>query len=119
MNWPGFPQAPDFRPTKHAGTTEKTSSGEGRPELWIVNTLFSCLRRPCVVQFCPTLASAVRVRPEAGGPLSSNGRAVADGKPRYVTALAETDSAQGCVLREGGQRLRDRRSQQPKRFAAA
>lgn len=72
------------------------ASAEGRPELWIVNTLFSCL---CAAhasysfapRWCPPFISALV--PEDRCHL--NGVAVADGKPRYVTALAETDRAQG------------------------
>jgi uncharacterized protein (TIGR03032 family) len=76
--------------------TEGKTREEGRPELWIVNTLFSCL--------CAAHASysfAPRWRPPFVSALVPedrchlNGLAVADGKPRYVTALAETDSAQG------------------------
>ncbi len=75
---------------------ERNPSGEGRPELWLVNTLFSCL---CVVhssysfvpRWCPPFVSALVAEDRC----HLNGLAVAEGRPRYVTALAETNSAQG------------------------
>jgi uncharacterized protein (TIGR03032 family) len=76
--------------------TQQNVAGEGMLELWIVNTLFSCL--------CAAKASysfAPRWRPPFISALVPedrchlNGLAVAEGKPRYVTALAETDSARG------------------------
>ena len=65
-------------------------------EFWIVNTLFSCL---CALhphysftpRWRPPFISALR--PEDRCHL--NGVAVVDGQPRYVTALAETDSPSG------------------------
>jgi uncharacterized protein (TIGR03032 family) len=70
--------------------------GGSVPELWIVNTLFSCLSAvhasySFAPRWCPPFVSALA--PEDRCHL--NGLAVQDGKPRYVTALAETDSAQG------------------------
>ena len=68
-------------------------SGE---ELWVVNTAFSCL---CTLHadhsfeprwqpsFISTLAPEDRCH--------LNGMVLVDGKPKYVTALAETDTAQG------------------------
>lgn len=86
------------------GPSEKGSlGGGGGLELWIVNTLFSCL--------CAAHASysfAPRWRPPFVSVLAPedrchlNGVAVQDGKPRYVTALAETDSAQGWRPRKVG-----------------
>jgi uncharacterized protein (TIGR03032 family) len=65
-------------------------------ELWIVNTLFSCL---CTLDgkhsFVP------RWRPKFIGELAAedrchlNGLACVDGKPKYVTAMAESDTAGG------------------------
>jgi uncharacterized protein (TIGR03032 family) len=78
------------------GFTGRKTSGEGQPELWIVNTLFSCL---CAVhasysfvpRWWPPFVSALA--PEDRCHL--NGLAVQGGLPRYVTALAETNSPQG------------------------
>lgn len=65
-------------------------------ELWVINTAFSCL---CTLDdrhsFVP------RWRPPFIGSLAAedrchlNGLAMADGKPKYVTALAEADTPQG------------------------
>jgi uncharacterized protein (TIGR03032 family) len=65
-------------------------------ELWIVNTLFSCLCVPheqytFVPRWRPPFISAFAAEDRC----HLNGLAVADGQPRYVTALAETDTAQG------------------------
>lgn len=77
-------------------------------ELWIVNTLFSCL---CTLH--PEFNFAPRWRPEFVSALVAedrchlNGLAAADGQPRFVTAMAETDSKQawravkktaGCLI---------------------
>ena len=69
---------------------------EGGSEFWIVNTLFSCL-----AALHPHYSFAPRWRPAFISALSPedrchlNGVAVADGQPRWVTALAETDSPSG------------------------
>jgi uncharacterized protein (TIGR03032 family) len=68
----------------------------GASEFWIVNTLFSCLcaldpRYSFSPRWRPPFISALR--PEDRCHL--NGMAVVDGRPRYVTALAETDSPRG------------------------
>lgn len=65
-------------------------------ELWVVNTRFSCL---CTLD--PNYSFVPRWRPKFITGLASedrchlNGLAVRDGKPRYVTALGETDTAGG------------------------
>jgi uncharacterized protein (TIGR03032 family) len=65
-------------------------------ELWIVNTLFSCL---CTLH--PAYHFAPKWRPSFVSALVPedrchlNGIAVADGRARYVTAMAETDCRQG------------------------
>lgn len=65
-------------------------------EFWVVNTLFSCL-----AALHPTYSFAPRWRPPFISALRPedrchvNGLAVVDGWPRYVTALAETDSPEG------------------------
>lgn len=80
------------------------SAGIGK-EFWIVNTLFSCLaalhpRYSFAPRWRPSFVSALR--PEDRCHL--NGLAVVDGQPRYVTALAETDTPAGwrAVKRDGG-----------------
>lgn len=77
-------------------------------ELWIVNTIFSCL---CTLH--PSYHFAPRWRPPFISALAGedrchlNGLAAADGRPRFVTAMAESDSKQswravkktaGCVI---------------------
>jgi uncharacterized protein (TIGR03032 family) len=65
-------------------------------EFWVVNTLFSCL-----AALHPSYSFAPRWRPPFVSALRPedrchlNGLALADGRPRYVTALAETDSPEG------------------------
>src|SRR5262245_39792436 len=65
-------------------------------ELWIVNTLFSCLctlheRHSFVPRWRPPFITALR--PEDRCHL--NGLALETGRPKYVTALAETDTPRG------------------------
>jgi uncharacterized protein (TIGR03032 family) len=65
-------------------------------EFWVVNTLFSCLCAlhpsysftPC---WRPPFVSALRPEDRC----HINGLAMMDGQPRYVTALAETDTVEG------------------------
>lgn len=65
-------------------------------ELWAVNTLFSCL---CVIR--PDYSFVPRWRPPFVSQLASedrchlNGMAADDARPRYVTALSETDTPAG------------------------
>jgi uncharacterized protein (TIGR03032 family) len=71
-------------------------AGRGGGEFWIVNTLFSylCALHPhysFAPRWRPPFISALR--PEDRCHL--NGLAVVDGQPRYVTALAETDTPSG------------------------
>jgi uncharacterized protein (TIGR03032 family) len=83
--------------SKTARPVEQGAKGEGTaPELWIVNTLFSCLCAAhssynFVPRWRPSFVSALA--PEDRCHL--NGLAVDDGQTRYVTAMAETDTAQG------------------------
>lgn len=68
----------------------------GGSEFWIVNTLFSCLSAlhplySFAPRWRPPFISALR--PEDRCHL--NGLAVVNGQPRYVTALAETDTPSG------------------------
>jgi uncharacterized protein (TIGR03032 family) len=65
-------------------------------QLWFVNTLFSCLcvlhpRLSFLPQWKPPFISAVTSEDRC----HLNGLAMADGQPRYATALGQTDSAQG------------------------
>src|SRR5262249_38706315 len=70
--------------------------GEGEAELWAVNTRFSCL---CTIH--PDYSFVPRWRPPFITALAAedrchlNGLALVDGRPRYATALGETDTAGG------------------------
>jgi uncharacterized protein (TIGR03032 family) len=72
-------------------------SPEGRgEELWLVNTAFSCLctldaRHSFVPRWRPPFISSLAAEDRC----HLNGLAMADGTPKYVTALAETDTPQG------------------------
>src|SRR5262249_12225147 len=74
-------------------------------EFWVVNTLFSCLSA-----LHPAYSFAPRWRPPFVSALAPedrchlNGLAVADGRPRYATALGETDTPEGwrAVKANGG-----------------
>ena len=65
-------------------------------ELWIANTLFSCL---CTVDgrhsFVPRWQPPFVTQLAAEDRCHLNGLAVADGRVRYVTAMAQTDAAEG------------------------
>jgi uncharacterized protein (TIGR03032 family) len=68
----------------------------GRDELWLVNTAFSCLctldgRHSFVPRWRPPFVTALAAEDRC----HLNGLAMADGEPKYVTALAETDTPQG------------------------
>ena len=86
----------------HEAAWVESSSGS---EFWIVNTLFSCL---CALH--PHYSFAPRWRPPFISALRPedrchlNGMAVINGQPRYVTALAETDTPSGwrAVKNNGG-----------------
>ncbi|MDI6911769.1 TIGR03032 family protein [Nocardioides sp.] len=73
------------------GTTE-----DGRPDLWVVNTLFSCL-----AGLDPTYSFVPRWRPRFVSGLAAedrchlNGLAMRDGAPAFVTVMAQTDTAAG------------------------
>jgi uncharacterized protein (TIGR03032 family) len=65
-------------------------------ELWLVNTAFSCLctldgRHSFVPRWRPSFITTLAAEDRC----HLNGLAMADGKPKYVTALAETDTPQG------------------------
>lgn len=78
---------------------------DAQGELWFVNTLFSCLctlddRSSFVPRWRPHFVS--HYAPEDRCHL--NGLAMRDGRPRYLTALGETNTAQGWRQnkRDGG-----------------
>ena len=65
-------------------------------KLWVVNTLFSCLatldeRHSFVPRWRPKFISGLTAEDRC----HLNGLAIQDGRPQYVTAMAETDSPQG------------------------
>jgi uncharacterized protein (TIGR03032 family) len=65
-------------------------------ELWLVNTAFGCLctldgRHSFVPRWRPPFLTALAAEDRC----HLNGLAMADGAPKYVTALAETDTPQG------------------------
>jgi uncharacterized protein (TIGR03032 family) len=92
----------------HEAAWVEGTAGSGRAggsEFWIVNTLFSCLSA-----LHPNYSFAPRWRPPFISALRPedrchlNGLAVVNGQPRYVTALAETDTPSGwrAVKNNGG-----------------
>ena len=66
------------------------------PQLWFVNTLFSCL---CTLH--PQMSFLPHWKPQFVSAMAPedrchlNGLALENGRPRYVTALSQTDTAQG------------------------
>ena len=73
------------------GTTD-----DGRPDLWVVNTSFSCL-----AGLDPSYSFVPRWRPPFISGLAAedrchlNGLAMRDGSPAFVTVMAQTDTAAG------------------------
>jgi uncharacterized protein (TIGR03032 family) len=68
----------------------------GRDELWLVNTAFGCLctldgRHSFVPRWRPPFLTSLAAEDRC----HLNGLALQDGEPKYVTALAETDTPQG------------------------
>ena len=78
-------------------------------ELWIVSTRFSCL---CTLD--PDYSFVPRWRPPFITALAAedrchlNGLAMVDGRPKYVTALGETDTKDGWRTEQAPRRLPDR-----------
>jgi uncharacterized protein (TIGR03032 family) len=73
------------------GTTD-----EGDPDLWIVNTLFSCLagldpRYSFVPRWRPPFITALAAEDRC----HLNGLAMRDGSPAFVTVMASTDTPRG------------------------
>ncbi|HUT93241.1 MAG TPA: TIGR03032 family protein [Thermoguttaceae bacterium] len=78
------------------GQIQAHEMGWAGEELWVVNTLFSCLST-----LHPNYSFVPRWRPPFISSLAPedrchlNGLAMAEGKPKYVTAMSETDTAAG------------------------
>jgi uncharacterized protein (TIGR03032 family) len=72
------------------------SAADGTPELWVVNTLFSCL-----AALDPRYSFVPRWRPPFVTQLAAqdrchlNGLAMRDGSPAFVTVMAVSDEARG------------------------
>jgi uncharacterized protein (TIGR03032 family) len=84
------------RGSRVTGEIQAHEMAWGGGELWIVNTLFSCLcttddNYNFVPRWCPPFISALA--PEDRCHL--NGVAMQAGRPRYVTVMAQTDTAGG------------------------
>ena len=79
--------------TGDIGVHEMAWAGE---ELWVVNTRFSCL---CTLHgdysFVPRWRSPFITALAAEDRCHLNGLAIVDGRPKYATALGETDTAGG------------------------
>jgi uncharacterized protein (TIGR03032 family) len=93
------------RTAHHTGDIQAHECAWVRDEFWVVNTLFSCLAalhpyHSFAPRWMAPFVSALV--PEDRCHL--NGLALLDGRPRYVTALGETDSAAGwrAVKTTGG-----------------
>ena len=72
------------------------TDADGAPQLWIVNTLFSCLagidpRYSFVPRWQPPFVSALAAQDRC----HLNGLAIRDGSPAYVTVFARTDAPRG------------------------
>ena len=82
--------------SRHTGRILGHDLGWGNEGLWVVNTLFSCL---CTLDdsysFVPRWKPSFISRLADEDRCHLNGMAIENGVPRYVTALAETDTAAG------------------------
>lgn len=84
------------RMSAYTGSIHGHDLAWGREGLWVVNTLFSCL---CTLH--DQYSFVPRWRPPFISQLADedrchlNGLAMVDGMPRFVTAMAETDTAAG------------------------
>jgi uncharacterized protein (TIGR03032 family) len=82
--------------TGDVGVDEVAWGGERLDELWLVNTRFSCLAtlHPDY-SFVPRWTPPFITQLAAEDRCHLNGLAIADGRPRYVTALGRTDTRGG------------------------
>lgn len=84
------------RPQTPSEETRHTECDVYTPQLWVVNTLFSCL---CTLD--PEYSFVPRWRPRFVTDISRqdrchlNGMAMVNGRPKYVTAFGETDTPEG------------------------
>ena len=82
--------------TRDQKSEVRSQEEEAKDELWVVNTRFSCL---CTLH--PDYSFVPRWRPPFITALAAedrchlNGLAIVDGRPKYATALGETDTAGG------------------------
>jgi uncharacterized protein (TIGR03032 family) len=84
------------RSSLFTGEVQAHELGWAGDDLWLVNTAFSCLctldgAHSFVPRWRPPFVSALAAEDRC----HLNGLALADGRPKYVTALGETDTAQG------------------------
>ena len=84
------------RSSHYTGEIQAHELAWGNDELWLVNTAFACL---CTLDrqhsFVPRWRPPFLTSLAAEDRCHLNGLAMADGAPKYVTALAETDTPQG------------------------
>jgi uncharacterized protein (TIGR03032 family) len=78
------------------GNPPGEANAAGEPELWFVNTRFSCLcTRDHVHSFVPRWQPPFITALAPEDRCHLNGLCLVDGRPAFVTALAETDTAGG------------------------
>jgi uncharacterized protein (TIGR03032 family) len=84
------------RASQVTGEIQAHEMGWAGDELWVVNTLFSCL---CTLHadysFVPRWQPSFITALAAEDRCHLNGLAMDDGRPRFVTALGETDQREG------------------------
>jgi len=84
------------RSSHFTGEVQAHELAWGRDELWLVNTAFGCLctldgRHSFVPRWRPPFLTSLAAEDRC----HLNGLALQEGEPKYVTALAETDTPQG------------------------
>lgn len=84
------------RSSQMTGEIQAHEMGWCGDELWIVNTLFSCLctldgEHSFVPRWCPSFISKLAAEDRC----HLNGLAIFEGRPKYVTAMAQSDTAGG------------------------